>query len=341
MTNCCKKQGEFMQKFLHIKPSFDALVEMENKTFEMNKNKISTLLFSSDSPVAKIKFYPLDNKNKTSIPFGVVLNFDTCSLLTSCENHCKVVTLTKYPHDNILLEVEPFLLYDIPFGEHKKEVICGDENCTIFYTRGDSGMVKVESKTDTLQFKFSKGIVTLNARANKEKILIWVENLNKKNSIAQISLKNGKFELTRLENVDILEENDKVIKTLRNLHTVFHHGIVGEYGSNLVGKYKLAKMDDKIFSQIDEKLVPYYFLDAVRVKDFDLAKSFLSPALSNVLDNNHLEKFFGDFKNFGQNLGEKIFPEDIAIFYEENDIQVAKLFHFELKDGKIENIAEL
>lgn len=330
-----------MQKYLHIKPSFDALVEMENESFEMDKNKITTLLCSTDKMTTKIKFYPLDNQNKTSIPFSVLLNLESCSMSNSAGNGCKNITVTKYPHDNILLEVEPFLLYDTPIGEHKKDVTCGNENCTIFYTRGNSGLVKVENKTDMLQFRFSKGIVALDARASKGKILIWAENMNKKYSIALISLENHKFELERLENVDILEENGKVIKTFRNLHTASGHGIVGEYGVALAGKYKLAKLGDKNSVNVNPILVPYYFLDAIRVKDFDLARSYLSSALSQALDNKHLEKFFGEFKNFGQNLGENIFPEDVALFYDENDIQVAKVFHFELKDGKIADITEI
>ncbi len=330
-----------MQKYLHIKPSFDALVEMENESFEMDKNKITTLLCSTDKNMTKIKFYPLDNQNKTSIPFSVLVNLESCSVSNKAENGCQNVTLTKYPHDNILLEVEPFLLYDTPIGEHKKEVTCGSENCTIFYTRGGSGLVKVENKSDMLQFRFSKGIVTLDARANKGKILIWAENMSKKYSIALISIENHKFELERLENVDMLEENGKVIKTFRNLHTALGHGIVGEYGMTFTGKYKLAKMGDKASPHISPKLVPYYFLDAVRVKDFDLARNYLSSALSQALDNKHLEKFFGEFKNFGQNLGENIFPEDVALFYDENDIQVAKVFHFELKDDKIADITEI
>lgn len=330
-----------MQKYLHIKPSFDALVEVENESFEMDKNKITTLLCSTDKMTTKIKFYPLDNQNKTSIPFSVLLNLENCSIASQSEHGCQNIMVTKYPHDNILLEVEPFLLYDTPIGEHKKELTCGSENCTIFYTRGGSGLVKVENKTDMLQFRFTKGITTLDARASKGKILIWAENMNKKYSIALISMEKHKFELERLENVDILEENGKVVRTFRNLHTTFGHGIVGEYGTTLSGKYKLAKMGDKDFPQIDQKLVPYYFLDALRVKDFDLARSYLTSTLSQALDNRHLEMFFGDFKNFGQNLGENIFPEDVALFYEENEIQVAKVFHFELKDGKIANITEI
>ena len=336
-----QKEGAFMQKYLHIKPNFNTIVEIEEQSFEMCKNKISTLLFSTENPVTKIKFFPLDSENKDSIPFSILLNLENCLLSTSCKNQCENVTLTKYPHDNILLEVKPFLLCDAPFGEHKKELTCASENCTIFYARGDSGIVKVENKTDILQFRFSKGIATLDARASENKILIWAKNLNKKYSLAQISLKNSKFELERLENVDILEENGKIIKTFRNLHTTLGHGIVGEYGPTLSGKYKLAKSGDKTFSHIEEKLVPYYFLDAVRVKDFDLARSFLSRELSKILDNKHLEMFFGNFKNFGQNLGENIYPDDVALFYEENDIQIAKIFHFELKNGAIVNITEI
>lgn len=330
-----------MQKYLHIKSSFDALVEVLGKSFELEADKITSLLSTSENDVIKLNFYPLDNQNKTSIPFCLLANLNTGSLQSASRTTCDNATITKYPHDNILLEVEPFKLYDTALGEHKKEILANGEKCTIFFTKGKNGLVKVESSSDFLQFRFSKGITALNVRASKKKLLIWVENLNKKHSIALISTNNNKLELERLENVDILEDNGKVVRTFRDLHTAMQHGIVGEYGASLVGKYKLVKTGKARPFEISHTLLPYYFVDAIKVKDLDLARSYLSPALSNALDNLHLESFFGDFKGFGQNLGENIYPEDVALFYDENGSRVAKIFHFSLQNGKISDITEM
>ena len=330
--------GETMQKYLHIKPTFDALVEIKNESFELTSNKITSFLLNSEENNIKINFYPLDNKNKTSIPFCLVANIEKGVVVTKSEN----ASLIKYPHDNLLLEVEPFLLYDTVLGEHTKKLSLQEGDCTIYYSRGSAGLVKIENSADTLQFQFSKGINTLDARASKNTIFIWAENHSKRYSIAIVDTTNNSLELKRLENVDLLEVDNNTIKTFRNLHTAGGHGIVGEYPlKNLSGKYKLVKTGDKPSFCSDEKLIPYYFVDAIRVKDLALARTFLSQPLSNILDDAHLELFFGDFYSFGQNLGEDIFPEDVALFYDQNGIKTAKIFHFSIQNGKITDITEI
>lgn len=327
-----------MQKYLHIKPTFDALVEIKNESFELTSNKITSFLLNSEESNVKINFYPLDNRNKTSIPFCVVANIEKGFVVSKSEN----CSLINYPNNNLLLEVEPFLLYENTLGEHTKKLTLQEGDVTIFYSRGSTGLVKIENNSDILQFQFSKGINTLDAKASKNTIFIWAENDNKKYSIAIVSKDNNQFELKRLENVDLLEIDSNYIKTFRNLHTAIGHGIVGEYPiKTLVGKYKLVKTENKPTFCSDEKLIPYYFLDAIKVKDFALARSYLSQSLSSNLDDIHLESFFDNFYDFGQNLGENIFPEDVALFYEQNGIKIAKIYHFSIEKGKIADITEV
>ena len=214
-----------MQKYLHIKPTFDALVEIKNESFELTSNKITSFLLNSEESNVKINFYPLDNRNKTSIPFCVVANIEKGVVATKSEN----CSLINYPNNNLLLEVEPFLLYENTLGEHTKKLTLQEGDVTIFYSRGSTGLVKIENNSDILQFQFSKGINSLDARASKNTIFIWAENDDKKYSIAIVSKNNNQFELKRLENVDLLEIDSNYIKTFRNLHTAIGHGIVGEY----------------------------------------------------------------------------------------------------------------
>jgi hypothetical protein len=88
-----------------------------------------------------------------------------------------------------------------------------------------------------------------------------------------------------------------------------------------------------------EKLLPYYFLEAVLYKDFPEAIKYLSETNYKDVTAQQLKNFFGDFTEVTQNRYEGSLAKYPAVIRRQTDsFFVASYYDFVIKDGLIENI---
>lgn len=90
---------------------------------------------------------------------------------------------------------------------------------------------------------------------------------------------------------------------------------------------------------INENIIPYAFMQAIKFKNFDLARKYLTQEFSDSLLDSHLENFFGNFLKASK---PKISlpPYSITLTYFSKSVFTTRHFTFTYKDNKITNIYE-
>lgn len=90
---------------------------------------------------------------------------------------------------------------------------------------------------------------------------------------------------------------------------------------------------------INENIIPYTFMQAIKFKDFTLARKYLTQEFSESLLDSHLEDFFGNFLKVSK---PKIPlpPYSVTLIYFNKPVFTTRHFTFTYKDNKITNIYE-
>jgi hypothetical protein len=134
-----------------------------------------------------------------------------------------------------------------------------------------------------------------------------------------------------------VEFSESSIKAITNSKTLAGHGVLSQYNISPNGFEFVAK--DAVYLDKRPKTVPPFlthiaFFEAVREKDFLLAKTYLSDALSQKLSPKHLEEYFGIFnsiKVLNQNGKTKV-----ALIHNSQ----ANVFSLSFEGGKIADIMQ-
>ena len=150
---------------------------------------------------------------------------------------------------------------------------------------------------------------------------------------------SGKSYLLIFDGTDFIEllgeiEIDKSkIKALTDLQTSSHHGELSEISVSM-GKTSvqtdLVYLDSKPRLKKSTAAKNYAFLEAVKLKDLNLARTFLSDKLNEKLDDKHLEKFFGKF--------DSILPLSQNEFCIINKSTPLRVLEFKNSNGKIVDV---
>ncbi len=91
-----------------------------------------------------------------------------------------------------------------------------------------------------------------------------------------------------------------------------------------------------------DRLIPYYFLEAVLAENYELAISLLDNNSYGNTQAMQLKNFFGDYCEVLQNRYESAFAKYPAVKHKINDrLYRLKYYDFVVKDGLIENILEI
>lgn len=154
---------------------------------------------------------------------------------------------------------------------------------------------------------------------------------NKQNYILIYDQNNDKiiFEDT----VYIIEKDKSVIRLMKNTYNLAHHGIVYEYDKkthNIVN-YPIYIDTNPQRTSIKE-IVPYAFLESVKIKDFNLARSYLN---DTFVTNNNMESYFSDIDETYIN------PYSNEIEYTITSKGICKTYRFTLIENKIQDIEQI
>ena len=95
---------------------------------------------------------------------------------------------------------------------------------------------------------------------------------------------------------DTLDESNNVLTGFTNVYDMAKHGHVCEIDLNDVQNIKdYFVVKDQVKITETKELIPQSFLEALKVKNYTLAKSYLSPTLANA-SNDHFQSYFGEIQ---------------------------------------------
>ena len=328
-----------MDFYLHIKPSFDCVLNYYDNQKSLIKNKTYSFILKDKTALS---FYPSFSEELNSLPFSCILEpFNENSLQTNMSN----LTLTRFPNNNFLLEVNPFIFANSPVGFGLKTKVIRTQNTphTISWFSNNYLNCRIENSTNYLDFRNNCKVTDMEAKIKDGNILIYFRTQNSKFVTCHILYENNKYFLQEMQEVDLLEGNENTITTYKNLHDYANHGEITTYSfENAFNKTKeLAYNNQKPTITKIKEFVPFAFFEALKNKNFKLARNYLSPALSSKLSNNHLNKFFGNFEKPYQTLSPEYNPEEIALIYYSKPVKYAKVYNIKFNnENKIENIEE-
>lgn len=295
--------------YIHIKPTFNCLIKLSNLEKVLNKNKTYSFLCKED--VLNVIVYPLYTTS-SSLPFS--FKFDTSNPI--CQKNVDVI---KYPNNNYLLTISPFLIGAKTLGIKTKTLTFGLTKHTIYYSLNAPFNVKLESENTFCEYSFNEVICNINFVTIASNLLIYAKLENGLGYVfCNINFENNTYSLVSLEKIDLLENKNNFIYTYKNLNDISHHGEVCKYSiQNQYNKvcYIVYNENSPVIIKHKE-LIPFAFFEAIKIENFKLARLYLTPELSNKLTNYHFKKFFGKFIKATLPLTHEEYEDEISLIYE-------------------------
>lgn len=242
----------------------------------------------------------------------------------------KFVSLTKLPENSYLLE---FLRQNECYLQKKCAKLAFDGNFLNCY---QNGVLEIESELDVryceqLDFEIASAEV-LNLPNNFYALKLYGKGRGEKCIIL-----NASFASILSFDSCILEKTDQGFKVLTNINDIAGHGVVETYqiddDCKKIDEYTVY-MQDYAKNDVNQNVLPIYFLQCVKAKDFAEAKRCLSQDLQSKVKLEYLKKYFGDF--------EKVFCVDGKIFLQyvgSLNKHYAKEYHFSVANAKIISIS--
>ncbi len=320
-----------MSKILHFYTTFDCLIKCDNNESLIKKEKITT--FSFEKELFAVSFFPLDSAES----FDAVIDLKTPKVTSSNSS----IKLVDFKDETYLIQITaPKDTSPKPYSLNYKKINFGESTHEIIYSTFDATLFCLKCASDRMVLTNEKIIGEPTFKTNQNHLLFFAPTKENKYIFGQIDFVNKKYEKVLFQEVDQIDINQNQITTLKHLIETGHHTIKKIYNlKNFSVKTQLASKSSPDAVTKNE-LIPYAFCDAIKVKNYDLARKYLSSNLNEKLDDLHLSAFFGEFEDIFQNLKKDATPNEVALFYGKGQIKEAKIFNYELENNKIVNIYE-
>lgn len=325
-----------MEYFLHIKATFDCVAKIYEKDFEIEDGQTKDFLLKTQDEKFVISFYPTNDKMGEYLPYSA--KFDLKNRKISNKN----VEFIEFPNDNLFLIAKPFRLkYPRALSLSSKNLFFGSKNHNLYYFKNDLVIIRIENQSkEFINIDYDSEIEDIYTKTNENYAILYAKTITDKFFVCVVEYKGG-YKIAKKDEFDLLEVKKDKILVYKNLNNACHHGKTYEISTNkpFVIKENLVYNDDD-FVQKQKELVPKAFFDAIKNKDFSLARKFLSFSLSENLKDEHLKEYFGDFCDTQSGLDENADYKKIALIYEKNGKKSAKIYNLEFENDKIANILE-
>ena len=203
------------------------------------------------------------------------------------------------------------------------------------FTFYQNGLMEIETENSVLfseiyDFEITDAEV-LDLKNNYFAVLLFGKN-EKEFSI----IFNGEFVEIINFNSCVIENTENGFKVLTNLFDIAGHGLVEvfEIGEDIkkVDEYSVY-MNNAPRREFNTNVLPVYFLQCIKAKDYSEAKKCLSQTLKAKARVEHLSQFFGNFINIILQ-DDKIYLQYVNSF----NRYFAKQFTFDIGNNKIQNI---
>lgn len=301
-----------MENYFHIKTKTNCIVSINGtKAYNITSEK------------------PLDILAKKNCYVSLLPNNDEFLPYTFSLNDIK-------QNENILIVTHPNHT-EIYFTPTYK---ISDENCTTLIDKKyDDIYVSVKNSNCTyiniskLQNTFTRKLPKfLNCKCDFDNNIFIYGALNNDQTYVLIYDPN-KDKILLEDIVEIVEKDKSTIRFMKNTQNLAHHGIVYEYDKNsdVIDNYSIYIDKNPHRTDIKE-IMPYAFLESIKLKDFSLARSYL---YDTFVTNSNLESYFDNIDEIYLN------PYSNDIEYTTTSKGLSKTYRFELTENKIKDIEQI
>lgn len=273
---------------------------------------------------------PISQHKKLLLPYTVKLNFNS---KISCNSD--YVTIVPYKNDE-----HDILLDSCKVSSHKKlEKIYDDfvDNYNLIVVNDGASYINLYHM-NVLKFSITTAEIT-NVVCEKKNDFILIKGSTGNGYHLIILNEQNNFNVVYNSVCDKIEQTNSHIKILQKLNDIARHAYVTVFNfeNGLKEDEYVVYLNEKEVLCEQNKLVPYAFLEAVKVKNYELAKQYLTPSLIEKTSNEHLENYFTNLQ--------KIFYNT----YTNNDNLINytvlcddfKSYDFSIKNNKIDDIEEV
>ncbi len=314
-----------MQKTFYIKSFMPALIVYNEQEFLIeNIYQFKTIVCDDN---ALLKVYPISNNDQICLPYIVKLD---------PKSHNQNLLITQYPDNKFECIIKP-KCYPTMYqkSETKNQTYNGHSLKCILYSGLPSHIV-IFGETKPFVYDTNFFIQNLQTKVLGNYLVLQAECAEQ----TYVLILDQQLSIVEEKLFDDLQINDLLLKGYLNQRDMAKHGIIAEldfsknpYAYNTQAVY----INNKPNIIKNDMLVPYAFLEALQINNYKLANQYLSQELSTKLKVEHLKSFFGDFVDICQN---RYCDNDcqIALIYPVKHGNMAKLFKFDIKNNKINNI---
>ena len=278
---------------IYLKSENDLTLFIEKNIVNLKKDCEKLLRFESEKNLCVSYFCD---------EFSTIINTINIDLkdefLGINDENVKVVKLSK--NEFVLC----FLAKKYHFFQKKVKKIVQNGNIFNFF---NNGLVEIESESEVL-FCESYNIEIFDADVLELKngwvaIKLFGTNYDEKSIVI-----NQTFASVYQFDSCVIEKTESGFKVLTNLFDIAGHGLVENFNID----ENITKLDEysvylygKPKREFNNNVLPLYFIECVKSKDFLEAKKCLTPELSSKVKNSQLEAYFDNFTDWFV-LGNKI-----------------------------------
>lgn len=306
--------------FAHLKSEVETLI-YANGTYLGVASKRNSIDMEVDTNNVYLNVSPVGNY----LPYTV--HIFSHNNMVDISNNCLIVPFYNNNYDiylksiKIQENIQTKTLFNQSIGK-----------CTIVILNGTSSSINIYENGNIV---YSDNLKLLNkAQASIVNNNLVVKGYTTTNEYYLLIL-NNEYELIFNGYFDNLDENENTFIGFTNIFDIAKHGHICEIDLNdtkNIKDYYVVKDGGKV-CEIDE-LIPQAFLEALKVKNFTLAKSYLSPTLAKA-SNKHFETYFGNISEIYFNCYNNSNPINYTIYNGEY-----KFYNFNVNNKKIIEIEE-
>lgn len=307
---------------IYINGNFAGLID-NIETFTLDLRVYTNKLIITKEPVSKQK--------KLLLPYTIKLSLND---KPSCDSELvKVVPYKNQEYDIMLKsgEVKSHKKLEKVFDNYIEQYNLVVVNDGLSYINiYENGAIRLTLSTQELN--------TISAEKHDDIMLIKAITLNNKYFIMAINCQN--FEVVYNQEVEKFEQNENEIKTLENINDIAKHGkVFSLYLKQPYTTYSyFVYMNNGVEPIMQPKLIPYAFLEAIKIKNYALAKQYLSEKLLKNTTDEHLDNYFYDLKDIHYNTYN---DNENIINYTLFCGDKIKSYDFSVYNAKIDDIEEI
>jgi len=319
-----------MTKTIYLKSQIPCVIQyLDNETLIGNPEQFATIKLDN---TMYIKFYPINEDGKHNYLSQLV----TLNPKALPQDN---LVITKFDEFCYEASIIPTKVATTPPLQQKQDITVGLEKLSVNLTSSTTSTITISNQEVLFCHYVDFELTNLDVTICNEYIQIQCDYMDKKYLLI-VDYQN--FAIVHEKVFDMIEFDEQVLKGFLKQEDMAKHGLIVSFDFST----RPVKIETKTVYVMSRPqttnnplLIPFAFFEAVQIKNFKLARHYLNSTLSNKLDNNHLQQFFGDFLDIRQNVYNK---QDnlISLIYGNNNNYYVKNYKCEMQNNLICNIIQ-